>query len=81
MNDPHWGGALVGRLIGSAVLRVSDQFNAACAKWKVRYGADAKAFIDLPGHPDLRLRGILCSIESDGEVSLTDRLKVIRRGA
>ena len=72
-------GSLIGA--GSAVLRVSDEFNAACAKWKVRYGADARAFIDLAGHPELRLRGILCSVESDGEVRLGDRLRVLRRGA
>ena len=66
---------------GTAVLRVSDEFNAACAKWKVRYGTDARAFIDAPGHPALRLRGVLCSVEQDGEVTLTDRLQVMRRGA
>lgn len=63
---------------GTAVLRVSDEYNAGCAKWKVRYGADARAFMDVPGHAELRLRGILCSIEQDGEVSLTDRLQVLR---
>ena len=66
---------------GSAVLRVSDLFNAGCAKWKVRYGADARAFVDAPGHEPLRLRGVLCSVEQDGEVGLTDRLQVLRRGA
>lgn len=65
---------------GSAVLRVSDRFNEACVKWKVRYGADARAFIEAPGHPELRLRGILCAVEEDGEVILADRLQVIRRG-
>ncbi|MBI1170789.1 hypothetical protein GC209_05260 [bacterium] len=64
---------------GTAVLKVSDHFNQACAKWKVRYGADARAFIDAPGHPELRLRGILCSVEQDGEVTLADRLQVISR--
>ena len=66
---------------GTAVLRVSDEFNAGCVKWKARYGADARAFIDAPGHPPLRLRGILCAVAQDGEVTLTDRLQVIRRGA
>ena len=72
----------VGSLLqaGTAVLRVSDEFNTACAKWKLRYGADARAFIDAPGHPVLRLRGVLCSVEQDGVVSLTDRLQVIRVG-
>jgi hypothetical protein len=94
VNTPHPGDPIVadldcslanlptGSLIraGTAVLKVSDEFNAACAKWKVRYGADARAFIDAPGHPDLRLRGILCAVEQDGEVCLTDRLQVLRRG-
>lgn len=72
----------VGTLIraGTAVLRVSDRFNEACVKWKVRYGTDARAFIDAPGHPELRLRGVLCSVEEDGAVARTDRLQVIRRG-
>jgi hypothetical protein len=63
---------------GTAVLLVSDLFNEGCAKWKVRYGAAARAFIDAPGHPDLRLRGVLCSVEQDGELTLTDRLQVLR---
>ena len=91
-NTPHPGDPIVadlnctlanmptGTLIkaGTAVLRVSDEFNAACAKWKLRYGADARAFIDAPGHPELRLRGVLCSVEVDGEVTLDDRLQVLR---
>jgi hypothetical protein len=70
----------VGTLVqaGTAVLRVSDEFNAGCAKWKVRYGADARAFLDAPGHDVLRLRGVLCSVEQDGEVTLADRLQVLR---
>ena len=47
-------------------------------KWKVRYGQAAKDWITAPGHPPLRLRGILCSVERDGEVTLSDR--VIRLG-
>ena len=63
---------------GTAVLRVSDEFNDGCVKWKARYGADAKAWIDAPGHPELRLRGVLCEVVQDGEVSLQDRLQVLR---
>jgi hypothetical protein len=68
----------VGTLIraGTAVLRVSEVWNNACAKWKVRYGTDA--FDWVRARPDLRLRGILCSIEQDGEVTLTNRLQVLR---
>ena len=53
---------------GDVVLRVSGVFNDACVKWKTRYGDDAKAWVTAPGHPPLRLRGILCSIERDGRV-------------
>jgi len=60
---------------GSAVLRVSDVFNDGCVKWKARYGAAAKDWITAPGHPSLRLRGVLCSIEQDGEISNGDWLE------
>lgn len=63
---------------GTAVLRVSDLFNEGCVKWKARYGTDARAFVDAPGHPPLRLRGILCAVEQDGVVTLSDRLQVLR---
>lgn len=66
---------------GTARLRVSSVFNDACVKWKVRYGQPAMDWITAPGHAELRLRGILCAIEADGEVRLSDRLQVLRRGA
>jgi hypothetical protein len=71
----------VGSLIraGTAVLRVSEVWNDACAKWKVRYGADAYDWVR--AHPAHRLRGLLCSIETDGEVELGDLLQVIHRPA
>ena len=62
---------------GSAILRVSDVFNDGCVKWKARYGADAKAWITAPGHPELRLRGVLCSVAQGGEMRVGDRLKRI----
>jgi hypothetical protein len=63
---------------GTAVLRVSTVWNDACVKWKVRYGAEAKDWITAPGHKELRLRGLLCSVETDGEVALGDIIRVIR---
>lgn len=68
----------IGTLIraGSAVLRVSDEPNYGCVKWKVRYGADALTFVE--NHPELRLRGVYCSVEQDGVVNLHDRLQVLR---
>lgn len=63
---------------GAAVLRVSSLFNDGCAKWKVRYGRAAKDWVVAPGHPTLRLRGILCAVERDGVVRLGDPIRVIR---
>jgi len=55
---------------GTAILRVSDEPNDGCAKWKVRMG---KAAYDWTrASPHLRLRGVYCSVEQDGEVSLND---------
>lgn len=89
-NQPHPGDPIVadldmsmanlpvGSLIraGTAVLRVSDVPNNGCTKWKVRYGADALAWIQ--ADLTLRLRGVLCSVEVDGVVTLDDRLQVLR---
>ena len=63
---------------GTAVLRVSSLFNDGCVKWRVRYGQPAKDWITAPGHPALRLRGVLCSVEVDGEVSVGQMLRVLR---
>lgn len=64
--------------VGSAVLRVSDEPNDGCVKWKARYGAAAMDWIVAPEHADLRLRGVLCSIERDGVVGVADRIVVLR---
>ena len=71
-------GQLLG--VGSAVLRVSEVFNDACVKWKVRYGVDAKNWITVPEHLDLRLRGILCSVETDGVIRNGDRMFKLPKG-
>lgn len=59
---------------GSAVLRVSDEPNDGCVKWKARYGAAAMEWIAAPAHRGLGLRGVLCAVEADGMVTLEDRL-------
>lgn len=64
---------------GSATLRVSGLFNEGCAKWKARYGAAAKDWITRAGHPELRLRGILCAVVAAGEVAVGDTLVVRMR--
>lgn len=64
--------------VGTALLRVSSVFNGGCVKWKARYGQPAKDWIVAPGHPTLRLRGILCAVVEDGVVSLGDWIEVLR---
>ncbi len=68
----------VGTLIqaGTAVLRVSEVPNLGCVKWKVRYGVDALRWVE--SRPELRLRGVLCSVERDGKLTQHDRLQVLR---
>jgi MOSC domain-containing protein YiiM len=64
--------------VGTAVLRVSGVFNDGCAKWKVRYGEAAYAWVRAAEHRHLRLRGILCSVEADGMIRLGDKVQVLR---
>lgn len=66
---------------GTAVLRVSDVFNDACVKWKARYGAASREWINAPAHRAFRLRGILCSVVQDGEISCGARLNKLSGGA
>jgi hypothetical protein len=61
--------------VGSAVLRVSDEPNDGCVKWKVRFGRAALNWVAAPDHTPLRLRGIFCSVEQDGEVKLGDTMR------
>jgi hypothetical protein len=91
-NTPHPGDTIIADLdcseanlpentllrVGPALLRVSSLFNDACVKWKVRYGKPALDWVTLPGHPTLRLRGILCEVVEDGVVSVGDRIAVLR---
>jgi hypothetical protein len=62
--------------VGTAVLRVSEVWNDACAKWKVRHGE--AAFNWVRAHKELRLRGVLCSIEQDGVIRNGDAVEVLR---
>lgn len=67
----------VGMLLraGTAILRVSDEPNDGCAKWRVRAGRAAYDWIIRADHLPLRLRGLYCSVEQDGEMRLGDTLR------
>jgi len=45
------------------------------AKWKVRLGKPAYTWIRAPAHAGLRLRGLFCSVEQDGVVTIDDKIK------
>jgi hypothetical protein len=60
---------------GTAVLRISDEPNDGCVKWKVRCGRAAYDWITHPDHLPLRLRGLYCSVEQDGVMHLGDSLR------
>lgn len=60
--------------VGTAVLRVSDLWNDGCVKWKARCGRPAYNWVRAPAHEALRLRGIFCSVEEDGNVEIGDRI-------
>lgn len=60
---------------GTAVLRVSEEPNDGCAKWKVRCGQAAHAWVTAPDALIQRRRGLFCSVERDGELRLGDRLR------
>lgn len=66
--------------VGTAILRVSDEPNDGCAKWKVRCGRAAFDWVAARDHRPLRLRGLFCSIEQDGVVRLGDRITRLARG-
>jgi hypothetical protein len=63
--------------VGSAILRVSAEPNDGCAKWKVRCGKAAHDWVRAPAHAGYRLRGLFCSVEQDGVVTLGDRISPV----
>jgi hypothetical protein len=60
---------------GTAVLRVSEEPNDGCVKWKVRCGRPAFDWVSATDHLPLRLRGLFCSVEQDGTIALGDMLR------
>lgn len=64
--------------IGTAALRVSDEWNDGCAKWNKRMGRAAYEWTTQPDHEPLRLRGIYCEIITDGVIKLGDTITVTR---
>lgn len=59
---------------GTAVIEVSDVRNDGCAKWKVRYGAEAYRWARDPALRQYRPRGVFCRIVRSGMLSADDRL-------
>lgn len=63
---------------GTAIVEVSDVFNDACTKWKARYGAASREWINRPDNVPHRFRGVLCKIVQDGEVQVGENLVLLK---
>lgn len=63
---------------GTAILQVSAEPNDGCAKWKVRMGRDAYAWVRAEANLPYRLRGLFCAVQKDGVLTLGDTISPIR---
>ena len=60
---------------GSAVLEVSDQPHAGCAKFSARFGLDALRFVNSRVGRELRLRGLNARVVVPGTVRTGDTIR------
>ena len=58
--------------LGSALVEVTGETHAGCAKFAERFGADALRFVSTPLAKALRLRGVYARVVRPGEVCVGD---------
>jgi MOSC domain-containing protein YiiM len=61
--------------IGTAVLEITAEPHAGCAKFSSRFGADALKFVNSPEGRALKLRGIYAKVVTPGRIRTGDRLQ------
>lgn len=66
--------------IGSAVIEVTAQPHAGCAKFVQRFGVDAMKFVNSPQGRELRLRGINARVVVPGRIQTGDRIRKVPPG-
>jgi MOSC domain len=64
--------------LGSAIIEVTAQPHAGCAKFKDRFGPDALAFVNSPIGKELHLRGINAKVVQSGRVRPGDVVRKLR---
>ncbi len=65
-------------VIGDAELEVTDAPHTGCAKFSERFGVDALKATATPEGRELRLRGINTRVVHGGDISVGDRVRVVR---
>jgi MOSC domain-containing protein YiiM len=67
-----------GRLgVGMAVLKIAEELDKGCAKFRARFGDDALKLISNEEGRRLNLRGIYAKVVQAGEVSVGDVIRKI----
>ena len=64
--------------LGSAIIEVTAQPHAGCAKFKDRFGPDALAFVNSPIGKELHLRGINAKVVQSGRIRPGDVVRKLR---
>jgi len=60
--------------IGEAIIQITAEPHTGCAKFKARFGAAARAFVNSPSGRELRLRGVNARIVTGGMIRVGDRV-------
>lgn len=63
--------------IGDAVIEVTDQPHAGCAKFSQRFGVEAHRFVNSPLGKELHLRGINARVVTPGTIRHGDTIRKI----
>ena len=61
--------------VGSAVIEVTEQLHAGCAKFTERFGSAAIRFVNAPSGRALRLRGMYARVVESGAVWPGDSIR------
>jgi MOSC domain-containing protein YiiM len=59
--------------IGTALLEITDNLHAGCAKFRARLGDNALRWVNAHAHRERRLRGVYARVVEAGTVRLGDR--------
>jgi MOSC domain-containing protein YiiM len=59
-------------VVGSAILRISEQPHNGCSAFRDRFGLEALAWVSTPSGKADRLRGVYCSVIRGGSVRVGD---------